>query len=661
MSFDVEQYLKVVRLGGLAVGPGDRLALGASRPGRDGKAFETELRSIDAATGAATRLVAPTAGNAPVAFTRTGDLLFKAKRDDTEAPEAEKVGEAGSLWLLPAAGGEARRLLSAAGGIGAVEVATAADTIVAKIDVFPSAGSLQDDRATGKARDDSGATGYLWDSYPVRYWDHPLAPRSPRLFATDVSGAEPRDLTGDVGNALVEQDFVVSADGATVVTAWATPIGNAVAQYDLVSIDVATGERATLLSVPDTALSPAAISPDGRHLAYSRETLGTPEIAVDIKLWLLDLRSGETRQLAPELDRWPEGVAFTADGTGVLLTSANLGASGIWRIPVEPAGAPAVLVSGDGAFTDVTPAWSSSRIFAMRSRIGSPPELVEVTADGVRVLHAEGFGEPYPGRVEEVCTTAADGTGIRAWLVVPNGASAVAPAPLALFIHGGPRGSWNSWQWRWQPMLLAARGYAVLLPDPALSTGYGQPMINRGHGQWGGAPYDDVIALTDTALERPDLDASRTAVLGGSYGGYLTNWTITHTDRFRCAVTHAALWDLTPFRGATDSAVAWEYEFGHPRENRDFYVKWSPATHADAIVTPTLVIHGEKDFRVPVGEGLAIYTELQRLGVPSQLLYFPDENHWILKPGNISLWYDTVLAWLDHWVLGKDLIRPAHV
>jgi dipeptidyl aminopeptidase/acylaminoacyl peptidase len=201
----------------------------------------------------------------------------------------------------------------------------------------------------------------------------------------------------------------------------------------------------------------------------------------------------------------------------------------------------------------------------------------------------------------------------------------------------------------------------VLLPDPALSVGYGQRMVDRGWGQWGGTPYDDVLALTDAALELPELDETRTAVTGGSYGGYLTNWTITHTDRFACAISHAGIWDLTAFRGATDGAVWWEKEFGHPRGNRQFYEKWSPATHADAIVTPTMIIHGEQDFRVPVGEGLAIYTELQRAGVPAQLLYFPDENHWILKPGNIAVWYDAFIEWLDRYLLNAPPRRAAHV
>jgi len=184
-------------------------------------------------------------------------------------------------------------------------------------------------------------------------------------------------------------------------------------------------------------------------------------------------------------------------------------------------------------------------------------------------------------------------------------------------------------------------------------------MIERGWQQWGGAPYDDVLALTDAALTRADLDAGRTAVLGGSYGGYLTNWVIGHTGRFRCAVTHASLWELTGFQGSTDDGWAWRDWFGDPVARADFYREWSPSTYADAISTPTLVIHGERDYRVPVGEGLRLWTDLQSRGVDSRLLYFPDENHWVLKPGNTRVWYDAVLGWLDRHLLAADWSRPA--
>jgi dipeptidyl aminopeptidase/acylaminoacyl peptidase len=299
-------------------------------------------------------------------------------------------------------------------------------------------------------------------------------------------------------------------------------------------------------------------------------------------------------------------------------------------------------------------------VLAMRSGLCEPPAVVALDPAGgqpARVVHAIELPEPLPGQVREVRSQAADGTPLRAWLMLPPGPG---PAPLVVTIHGGPLSSWNSWSWRWQPHLLAARGYAVLLPDPALSTGYGQHMIARGWDRWGGPPYDDVMALTDAALELPELDATRTAVAGGSYGGYLTNWVVGHTDRFRCAVTHAALWSMEQFAGTTDDAMYWRREWGDPRADAQSYREWSPDSYLDAVVTPTLVIHGEQDYRVPIGEGVRMWTDLVDRGVESRLLLFPDENHWIMRPGNVAVWYDAVLGWLDHYLLGEPLERPEH-
>ena len=231
--------------------------------------------------------------------------------------------------------------------------------------------------------------------------------------------------------------------------------------------------------------------------------------------------------------------------------------------------------------------------------------------------------------------------------------------PLVVFVHGGPLGSWNSWHWRWNAHILVAHGYAVLAPDPAISLGYGQAMIQRGWGDWGAAPFTDVMVAVDGALERPDLDASRTALMGGSFGGYMANWVAGHTDRFRAIVTHASLWELRGFHGTTDTGAFWEYEMGDPYRDPSRYVHESPSEHVAAIRTPMLVIHGEQDFRVPVSEALRLWTDLRRNGVTAKFLYFPDENHWILKPPNARLWYATVLAFLDEHVLGKPFERPA--
>ena len=208
---------------------------------------------------------------------------------------------------------------------------------------------------------------------------------------------------------------------------------------------------------------------------------------------------------------------------------------------------------------------------------------------------------------------------------------------------------------------MTAKGYAVLLPDPALSTGYGESMLRRGWGQWGGAPYDDLMTVTDAATARADIDGDRTAAMGGSYGGYMANWIAGHTDRFRCIVTHASLWSLESFVGTTDLPAYWVREWGSPDKQPERYQQWSPDRFADAITTPMLVIHGDKDYRVPIGEGLALWWSLQRRGVEAKFLYYPDENHWILKPGSSKVWYDTVHAWLATHVLGEEWKRPGLV
>jgi len=205
---------------------------------------------------------------------------------------------------------------------------------------------------------------------------------------------------------------------------------------------------------------------------------------------------------------------------------------------------------------------------------------------------------------------------------------------------------------------MVAKGYAVLLPDPALSTGYGETMIRRGWGQWGGAPYIDLMAITDTAEARADIDETKVAAMGGSYGGYLANWVAGHTDRFRCIVTHASLWALDQFQGTTDVPAYWAREWGLPADRPERYDAWSPHHFLDNIATPMLVVHGDKDYRVPIGEGLRLWWDLQRRSVESSYLYFPDEGHWVLKPGNARVWYETVWAWLATHVHGEKWQQP---
>jgi dipeptidyl aminopeptidase/acylaminoacyl peptidase len=319
-------------------------------------------------------------------------------------------------------------------------------------------------------------------------------------------------------------------------------------------------------------------------------------------------------------------------------------------------------LSGEGSWTSPHPSPDGRKLYALSSDIDQPatPMCLDLTATppGVHAIAAPGTVDGVPGRIEEVFTEAADGTALRAWLVLPDGASEHDPAPLALWIHGGPQSSWNGWHWRWNPSLLAARGWAVLLPDPALSTGYGAKMIRRGWGQWGGAPFDDLMAITDAALTRPDLDATRTAAMGGSYGGYMANWIAGHTNRFGAIVSHASIWSLEQFRGTTDYPQEWADEWGYPDTNPERYEAWSPDRSVDAISTPMLLIHGERDYRCPVGESLRLWSDLVRRGVEARFLWFGAENHWILQPGDSIVWYEAVFAFIDEHVLGVTPDRP---
>jgi dipeptidyl aminopeptidase/acylaminoacyl peptidase len=298
-------------------------------------------------------------------------------------------------------------------------------------------------------------------------------------------------------------------------------------------------------------------------------------------------------------------------------------------------------------------------LYALRSSYAAPPHPVRIDADGSVIELPCVELPPLPGTLTDLDTTAPDGTRVRSWLVLPSGDE---PAPLLLWIHGGPLGSWNAWSWRWNPWLLAARGYAVLLPDPGLSTGYGNDFIQRGWGAWGRAPFDDLMAATDAACAHPRVDATRTAAMGGSFGGYMANWVAGHTDRFDAIVTHASLWALDQFGVTTDASYYWMREMTPEMATAN-----SPHNHVGRIATPMLVIHGDKDYRVPIGEALRLWYQLlteSRLPAaddgtsPHRFLYFPSENHWVLSPQHAILWYQVVTAFLSHHVLGEDIELP---
>ncbi|WP_426005199.1 S9 family peptidase [Paenarthrobacter sp. NyZ202] len=677
---DLDHYLAIPRVSGLTLSPdGTRLVTTVTTLNGKGTEFVTALWELDPAGDKQARRITRSAkGEAGAAFAANGDLYFTSARPDPESPDEDPVN---ALWLLPAAGGEARVAHSRAGGVSSVLAAADADAAFVVADVLAGSTDEENDEERRKARKDNKVSAILHSGYPVRYWDADLGPSQPRIFAVEAGEVgEPgkpatidagppvklRNLTPAVGGSLREAKTVVSPDGKTIYTSLTKALAKADSREVLAAVDVATGTVKVLLDHDGMSYFPGPVSPDNRTLVVQSESDTTPTQAPQVKLHLLDVSGGETTDLVPlahNWDRWATPVAWLPDGRAVLVTADDDGASPVFRVDVADGGVTRV-TNDAAAYTDVVVSRDGSTAYALRSSYEFPSEAVRIdlaSGDVVR-LPAPAERPVFDGRLERVETTAADGTRVPAYLALPSGASETAPAPLLLWIHGGPLGSWNAWTWRWNPWLLVAKGYAVLLPDPALSTGYGQEFIQRGWGEWGKKPYSDLMAMTDAVVARPDIDESRTAAMGGSFGGYMANWVAGQTDRFKAIVTHASLWALDQFGPTTDAAQYWLKEM-----TVEMAMENSPHLNVGNITTPMLVIHGDKDYRVPIGEGLRLWYELlSSSGLPAgedgqsphRFLYFPDENHWVLQPQHARIWYGVVEHFLAKQVLGEDVELP---
>lgn len=662
----LDRYVALARLTDLVLSPdGSRLVAAVQGLSEDKKRYTTALWEIDCAGGPPRRLTRGAAGESAPAFLPDGDLLFVSKRAAPVAPDDNGDGdEVAALWRLPAGGGEAEIVLRRPGGISRPLVASDAGTVVVLAPAL--AGPADGDAAKRKARTAGDVTAVLYESAPVRHWDHDLGPAHTRLFAVDAGadGWTLRDLTPDAGYGLEDVRTEISADGRTVVSGWRT-VPEAVRESShLVAIDVTSGERRVLAQRDERAedqheYGDPCIAPDGSWVAFVDITADTPERAPTLTLALIDLASGEQRDLLPGFDLWPSSPVASPDSSAVYFLADEAGHVPVWRVDIATGAV--TRLTRSGSYAHLCPSPDGEALYALRSHLDSPARPVRLATDAADqdpvLLEAPGDVGALPGRLEEVETTAPDGARVRAFLALPTEADG--PVPLLLWVHGGPLMSWNSWSWRWNPWLMVAHGYAVLLPDPGLSRGYGDAFVQRAWGQWGPVPFADLMAITDAVVARPDIDETRTAAMGGSYGGYMANWIAGHTDRFNAIVTHASLWSLEQFIRTTDHPGSWAMEWGFPEERPARYELNSPFRHAAAIRTPMLVIHGDKDYRVPIGEGLALWTDLRRHGVDAKFLYFPDEGHWILKPGNVQVWYETVLAFLAHHVRGAAWERPA--
>ncbi len=397
-------------------------------------------------------------------------------------------------------------------------------------------------------------------------------------------------------------------------------------------------------------------SPNGRFIVYRAQVKAGYE-SDRWRLMLYERASGHHINLTENFDRSPEGYAWSADSKMIYFHFEDHAESPIYAISIAPGSEPKPVVK-DGFNGDLSVSADGRTLVFTRASLTTPAEVFAANADGdnVRQLthhNVEKLAALDLNKPEFFWFEGAEGAKVHGMLLRPPNFDASKKYPMLLLVHGGPQEAWDdTWGYRWNPQVFAAQGYVVVMINPRGSTGYGQKFTDEINGDWGGKVFVDLIKGVDYMLAKyPFVDGTRMAAAGGSYGGYMMNWFASHAQgRFKCLISHAGDFDETSSYGATEELWFPEWDLrGTPWSNPETYRKLSPSTYAGEFgkyKTPTLVIHGELDFRVPYTEGLQMFTALQRQGVPSKLLIFSDEGHWILKPQNSELWYKTFLDWL---------------
>jgi dipeptidyl aminopeptidase/acylaminoacyl peptidase len=497
-------------------------------------------------------------------------------------------------------------------------------------------------------------------SIPFRRWDSWVDGMRNHIFVMSAEDGTPVDITpGDVDSPIWTEDdsgeIAFSPDSREICFSRYVENEALTGNSYLFVIPVAGGPPKPITKNKSTDRTPL-YSPDGRYIAYSA-TLRPMQETDLVRLFLYDRTTGEQKNIFEAVDRSVDSYSWAPDSKSLYITFEDSGQSPLARLDiatlkltrlVESGTIAAVDIARDSTFavfskTDLTHPADLYRI-SLSAVGGTPTQLTQINA---AVLKDIEFGE-----ASSFTFNGWNGEKVQAWQLKPPAFDPNKKYPLLLLMHGGPENSWgNLFHYRWNAQLFAAAGYVVIEPNFHGSSGFGLKFMDSIKGQWGGAPYEDQMKAVDTALAWPFIDTTRLAAAGASYGGYMANWVAGHTDRFRTIVSHDGLFDIITMSYSSDLIGGIQQEFkGSLFENQQALISQAPATHASNFKTPMLIIHGGNDYRVDPSQGFAMFQALQAKHVPSKLLFFEQENHWVLKPADSILWYHTVLDWLDEWV-----------
>lgn len=633
----------------------------------DGKwvAYSVSTPDLAANRGVSNIWMTSTSGGDPIQVTQGGrdnspawspdgkTLAFLSARDGTS-----------QVYLLSLEGGEAKKLTQLSTGADLFHWSPDGKTLAFTSSVYVDCKNDACNARRDEEKEKSKVKARIYDHLLYRHWDHWSEGKRSHLFVVPVDGsAAARDLTPGADYDVPPEersgtgDFNFSPDSKEICFTAVTDKMEAISTNgDLFVVPVAGGEPKRITSQPGFDGNPV-YSPDGRHIAYHAQLTAGYE-ADKWRVMLYDRQASKIEDLSENFDRSATDLAWSPDSKTIYFLAENETLQPVYAMEAKTGATPKRVL--DGFNVEFALDGDGKSLVTTRTSLTLPSEIFVSTGDGSGLKQLTHTNDALLAKVEmnepeRFWFEGAEGTNVEAMLIRPPRFNPSQKYPMLELLHGGPQTMWtDAWGYRWNPEVFAAAGYVILMINRRGSTGYGQKFTDEITNDWGGKAYVDVMKGTDAALAKyPFIDKTRTAAAGGSYGGYMADWLATHTDRFKAIITHAGVYDKVSMY-ATEELWFEEHDLqGTPWGAPENYKKWAPVTYAADLgkyKTPTLVICGERDYRVPYTQSLEFFNTLQRQGVPSELLIFPDEGHWVLKPQNSELWYKTFLDWLAKYV-----------